>query len=59
MHPDRAVLLDPGDLVHWDGRAWSSPHGVRLLSDDGEVETVPSFVPGAPGAEPGTEGAAM
>ena len=58
VNPDRAVLLDPGDMVHWDGRAWSSPDGVRTLSGDGEVETVPSFVPETAGAGPSTEGAA-
>ncbi len=58
VDPDRAVLLDPGEMVHWDGRAWSSPDGIRLLSDDGEVGTVPSFVPEAAGARPPGEGAA-
>lgn len=56
--PDRAVLLDPGDLIRWDGRSWSSPEGIRLLSRGGEVETVPAFVPGTAGAGPGAEGAA-
>ena len=58
--PDRAMLLDPGDMIHWDGRVWSSsessPGGIRLLSPDGEVETVPSFVPGTAGAESFAEG---
>lgn len=58
VDPDRAVLLDAGDMVHWDGRTWSSPGGVRVLSSDGEVETVPSFVPAAAGAGAFAEGAA-
>ena len=58
MDPDRAVLLDPGDMVLWDGRAWSAPEGIRVLSGDGDVETVPTFVPGAAGAEASGEGAA-
>ena len=58
VNPDRAVLLDPGDMVHWDGRAWSSPDGIRMLASDGEVETVPSFVPAAAGVGSSTDGAA-
>ena len=56
--PDRAVLLDPGDLIHWDGGSWSAPDGIRLLSEGGEVETVASFVPAGAGAESCPEGAA-
>ncbi len=58
VHPDRAVLLDRGDMIRWDGRAWSSPDGVRVLAGDGEVETVSSFVPEAAEAESLTDGAA-
>lgn len=58
VDPDRAVLLDPGDMVQWDGRSWSSPDGIRLLSRDGDVETVPSFVPGGGAVESFSEGAA-
>jgi len=58
VHPDRAVLLDPGEMVRWDGRAWSSPDGIRMLASDGEVETVPSFVPETAGAGSSTDGAA-
>ena len=43
--PDRAVLLDPGDAIHWDGSRWSSPAGIRVLSDEGAIETVPEFAP--------------
>ena len=56
--PERAVLLDPGDLIQWDGRSWSAPDGIRLLSRDGGVETAPSFVPGVAGAGSFAEGAA-
>lgn len=45
MTPDRAVLLDSGDMIHWDGRRWSAPDGIRVVSDEGEVETVPGFAP--------------
>ena len=55
--PDRAVLLDPGDLIHWAGGSWSAPDGIRLLSEGGEVETVASFVPAGAGAESFSEGA--
>ncbi len=58
VHPDRAVLLDRGDMVQWDGRAWSAPDGIRLLTGDGDVETVASFVPAAAGAAASGEGAA-
>ena len=55
--PDRAVLLDPGDTLHWDGRHWSSPGGIRVLSGEGDVETIPGFTPatgrsGPPGGGP-------
>ena len=56
--PDRAVLLDSGEAIHWDGRGWSSPDGIRLLSSDGEVETIPGFVPAATGEGSCDEGAA-
>ena len=45
VKPDRAVLLDSEDVLHWDGRQWSSPGGIRILSSEGEVETIPAFVP--------------
>lgn len=45
LAPDRSVLLDPGDAIHWDGHGWSSPDGIRVLSLDGSVETVPGFLP--------------
>lgn len=56
--PDRAVLLDPGDLIRWDGGSWSAPDGIRLLARDGEVETVSSFVPAGAGAGSFSQGAA-
>lgn len=56
--PDRAVLLDTGDAIRWDGHGWSAPDGIRWLSDDGLVETVPSFVPEAARPKPGEGGAA-
>lgn len=50
--PDRAVLLDAGESLTLSAGAWSSPEGIRLLSPDGEVETVASF-PARPGDRPG------
>ncbi len=52
MAPDRAVLLDVGELIQWNGGAWSSPAGIRMVSSRGEVETVPELVPGFPAADP-------
>jgi hypothetical protein len=56
--PERAVLLEPGDAIRWDGRGWSAPNGIRLLSEDGEVQTVPSFVPAGARPESAEAGAA-
>ena len=53
--PDRAVLLDPGDAIHWDGRRWASTAGIRLLSSEGEVQTVPELVLPTPAGEPAGE----
>lgn len=47
--PDRAVLLDPGEVIHWDGDRWSAPDGIRFLSSEGELRTVPGFVPSSAG----------
>ena len=53
--PDRAVLLDPGDAIHWDGRRWTSTAGIRVLSSEGEVHTVPELVLPTPAGEPAGE----
>ena len=58
LAPDRAVLLDPGDALSWDGRRWTAPDGIRVLSDGGEVETVPEFAPGAAARSDDQEGPA-
>lgn len=53
--PDRAVLLEPGDAIRWDGRRWSAPGGIRVLSREGDVETIPGFAPAAGGDGEGPE----
>ena len=53
LAPERAVLLEPGDLIRWDGRRWSSPAGIRILSLEGEVRTIPGFTPAAGGDDGG------
>lgn len=45
--PERAVLLDPGDRLDWDGERWSAAGGIRTLSREGGVETVSEVVPAA------------
>lgn len=59
--PDRGVLLDAGESLTLADGTWSSPEGIRLLSPEGEVETVGSFAarPGDfTGAAAGAGGAA-
>ena len=46
--PQRAVLLDPGDRLDWDGTGWTSPNGIRLLATTGEVENVNGFTSRGP-----------
>ncbi len=41
--PDRAVLLDPGERLDWDGGRWTAPAGLRTLTPAGEVETLPAL----------------
>lgn len=43
--PERAVLLDPGDQLRWDGTRWTAPGGIRVLESGGEVETVAGIGP--------------
>ena len=45
--PDRAVLLDPGDRLGWDGARWSAAGGIRVLGSDGAIETVSAIAPAA------------
>ncbi len=41
--PDWAVLLDPGEQLHWDGGKWTAPAGLRTLTETGELETLPAL----------------
>lgn len=43
--PERAVLLDPGDELRWDGARWSASGELRVLGSGGEVETVGEIAP--------------
>ncbi len=43
--PERAVLLDPGDQLLWDGECWTADGGIRTLSPEGDIECVPQLHP--------------
>ena len=43
--PERAVLLDPDDLLCRDGETWTAAAGIRTLAPDGEIESLPRLPP--------------